>query len=487
MRSLLARIRLEELTIVLILAFFGVAGAIPGIAPNQAAEMTGTAATRLQLLAGIGSQLLVNGIIVFFLVRHKELWRPHWRSFGWASSLAVWALLSLLWSQDPLITARRVVPFALAAAFGMFLVLRFPPQRFLALLQRTFLLLACGSAVLALLLPSTGLDASTGHGGDWQGVFTQKNACGRAMVFALASLLASGRFNPWRTGLLLLFAGELALSGSRGAWLLGALVVFALLALRASCRLDRQTRTAFLLTVSVASIGLAAVAWLGFDDLAVLMGRDPTLTGRTAIWHEVWIAIKHRPLLGYGFSAFWRGAQGASWNVVVALGFVLFHAHNGFLEIWLELGAVGLLLFTVGFLRAAVLLAPELRAGRYREAAWPLAVLLLVALYDLDENTLLSFNGLFWVLYTAALMQIERQALDRAFVRRHLPAHPPARTALFQTADAEPAFPAWWISLPSDQPAAWLYPGSASEMLSVKTLPVGKPRRMAAPPGEPWL
>ena len=93
--------------------------------------------------------------------------------------------------------------------------------------------------------------------------------------------------------------------------------------------------------------------------------------------------------------------------MVVALKFVLFHAHNGFLEIWLELGLAGLLLFALSYARGCYKLWPVIRGGHARAAAWPACVLLLIAAYDFDENTLLSFNGLFWVLYVNALVQIE--------------------------------------------------------------------------------
>lgn len=424
----LGQIRLEEVAIVLILMFFGFAGAIPGIAPNQANEMTGAAAGGLQTVAGIGSQLLINGSIACLLLRHRRsLWRVRAQA-AWPLLPAVFAVLSVLWSQDRLLTARRALPFSLAACFGVYLALQLSRQRFLVLLQWSFAVLAVWSAVLALGFPSIGLDASTGHGGDWQGVFTQKNACGRAMVFAVAGVLAAGRLSFSRSIVLLLFTLELVLSGSRGAWLLAAAVAAALGAFALSCRFDRRTRSALLLGSSAMGCILAVAGVLGFSELAPLLGRDATLTGRTAIWHEVWISILHRPLLGYGFSAFWRGAQGASWDVVVALRFVLFHAHNGFLEIWLELGAAGLLLFALGFVRAGWLLWPELRAGRFSEAAWPLAILLLIVVYDLDENTLLSFNGLFWVLYIAALTQIEMLAVERQSVQRWLAGHAAKRT-----------------------------------------------------------
>ncbi len=433
--NLLARLRISELAVVLALMFFGMSGSIPGIAPNQANEMTGAPATGLQTIAGIGSQLLVNGAILLLLAFNFPQFRKALPGLRWPFLLAVWTLLSVLWSQDPVLTARRSVPFALATAFGVLLAVVYSQRRFLLLLQGSFAALACWSAVLALVFPSIGLDASTGHGGDWQGVFTQKNACGRAMVFAIASVLVSGRLSPARAGLLLLFTCELVLSGSRGAWALALAVVFALGIFQISCRFDRRNRTALFATAGGLFVCAALLCATYFPLVAPLLGRDATLTGRTAIWHEVWLSILHRPVLGYGFSAFWRGAQGASWDVIVALRFVLFHAHNGFLEIWLELGAAGLCLFAASFGRAAFLLWPELRAGRFEEAAWPFSVLLLIAFYDFDENTLLSYNGLFWILYTVAVARIELLASDRRRLRRLLP-----------LSAAEPSRPSPWLA-----------------------------------------
>jgi O-antigen ligase len=150
-----------------------------------------------------------------------------------------------------------------------------------------------------------------------------------------------------------------------------------------------------------------------FPLIAELLGRDSTLSGRTAIWEQVWVAILKHPILGYGFAAFWQGMKGESYNVILALRFVIFHAHNGFLEIWLELGAVGLLLFFLSYVRAWRKLWPILRSGMMGSAIWMVFVLLLLGAYDLDESTLLTFNGLFWVLYVTAIVDVEIIALEQ--------------------------------------------------------------------------
>ena len=411
--SWLSRVGVEEVLCVCLLAFFAMQGSIPGIAPNQANEMTNTPATGLMKAVGIGSQVLVNGTICVFACLHlRRLWCFAF-AMQWAAALALFTVCSTLWSQDAITTARRSAAFALATLFGLYMASRFKIRRQLLLLTSTMAALALATAVLAIFAPSIGLEASTGHFGNWQGVFTQKNACGRAMVFATAALLSLRVALVVRLGCLSLFLFVLVMSGSRGAWMIEGMVLVCYAALHV-LRHFRPSSRSLLLFASIMTIVAATVAaWIYFPLLAGIVGRDSTLTGRTAIWQQVWIAILKHPILGYGFAAFWQGMKGESYNVILALRFVVFHAHNGFLEIWLELGAAGLLLFFVSYLRAWSKLWGILRSDEIGNAFWMVFVLILVAVYDLDENTLLPFNGLFWTLYVGAVANIEIMALEQ--------------------------------------------------------------------------
>jgi len=405
--SWLPDIGIEAVSCVGLLAYFAVQGAIPGIAPNQANEMTNSAATGLMKVGGIGSQLMANGVICALVLSHLRRLRRFAFALQWTAAIAVFAICSTLWSQDAVMSARRSLAFALATLFGLYLASRFQVRQQLRILIVTMVLLAAASIILALAFPSIGLEASTGHSGNWQGAFTQKNACGRAMVFATAALLSLRGAYLWRFICLLLFTFVLVMSGSRGAWLIEGILLVGFGLLRFAERSAPITRL-LLLCGSIAAVVTAMVsAWIYFPLIAGFLGRDPTLSGRTAIWKQVWIAASKHPLLGYGLAAFWQGMKGESYNVILALRFVIFHAHNGLLEIWLELGAVGLLLFVLSYLRAWRKLWPILGSARMGQAFWMIFVLLLVALYDVDENTLLTFNGLYWILYVMAVANIE--------------------------------------------------------------------------------
>lgn len=403
----------EELCCAAILAFFAVQGAVPFIAPNQALEATGAPATLLMFYGGVVSQLMVYGAIGFLLLRQAGRVVRWLSAMQWALALAALTALSTLWSQFPSYTIRRSLPFALAGMFGLYLALRFPLWRQLRILRVTMIVLAVGTVVMAVGFPRLGLDASAGHHADWQGVFTQKNACGRMMVLATAVLLADWKSSWQRLASASLFVLVMLMSGSRSAWLVEAALLFIWSALWVAKRADGRSRV-------IAAFGavatIPAIVCAGYFSLPVLaqwMGRDATLSGRTLIWKQVWTFILQRPWLGWGYDAFWRGTQGEAFRVVAAVHFMVFHAHNGFLEIWLELGALGLAIFALSYLRAWRQIWPALRAGEVDRVMWMVFVLALILLYDLDENTLLIYNGLFWVLYVASLANVEFLAIAR--------------------------------------------------------------------------
>ena len=106
---------------------------------------------------------------------------------------------------------------------------------------------------------------------------------------------------------------------------------------------------ALTLLVIFSAIVAVIVIWPGF--LFSLLGKDVTLTGRTGIWSAVTDSIAKRPLLGYGYQAFWLGLEGESYRVILTVSWVLAQAQNGFLDVMLEMGVAGLVivLFVFGF------------------------------------------------------------------------------------------------------------------------------------------
>jgi exopolysaccharide production protein ExoQ len=402
----------EDLACAGIFLFFSMQGAIPGIAPSQAYEVTGTTPTTAGTVGGIVSQILLNALILLLLLRRPRLVLRQIPAVPWLALLPLIALASTAWSLDPMLTLRRSLPFLVAGLFGLYFAARFSPAHQLRILRLTVLIAAAATLFLVWLVPSLGLDHTAGQTTAWQGIFTQKNACGRIMVLGSAVLLFGERLTPFRIVCLALFLFILVRSGSRGAWIVEAAVLLLWIFLAVGRRAGPRLRLVLAFIGPLCALTLAATGVFLYPRLAPLLGRDATLTGRTAIWHQVLHSIALHPWLGYGYDAFWRGMQGPSLQISASVHFVVVHAHNGFLEILLELGIAGFALLLLSWVQAWWQLGPAWNRGDIQRLAWPLAVLVLIAVYDLDENTLFIHNGLFWPLYVAAAASAARMARD---------------------------------------------------------------------------
>jgi O-antigen ligase len=130
--------------------------------------------------------------------------------------------------------------------------------------------------------------------------------------------------------------------------------------------------------------------------------RDTTLTGRTMIWRYVSHAIRDRPVLGWGFAAYWDDPANVTELNRRALASID-NAHNSFVEIWLGLGTIGLAL-AVAFVALGVLdhMSDVRRRGVQWSTVWSLALLAFM-LVENSTEAMIRYHSSFWVLLVAAV------------------------------------------------------------------------------------
>jgi exopolysaccharide production protein ExoQ len=323
------------------------------------------------------------------------------------------ALASITWSFGPSVTLRRSVALLGTMAVGIYLGTRYTREELFRIL---FWMLAT-ITVVSLLAGMFGTGAAGGPGAAWQGVFGSKNELGHVMALSAATA-ATYFMDPrgrryWATGTFLLAVALLVLSGSKGA----LVVLFAGLLIYPLSRLFRVrpglTGTAAL--AAFAACGVVVTTLAGNSDTVLnLLGRDATLTGRTPLWALIWERIKVRPWLGYGYGGFWlqwNPPSGDIWRVsMMTGGWLPPNGHNGFIDLWADLGLAGLGAFLVSF---AANVARALRLVRESASAvdlFPLLFLYLVVLSNLTESVLVTHNSLIWLLYVALSIQLGLEA-----------------------------------------------------------------------------
>lgn len=85
------------------------------------------------------------------------------------------------------------------------------------------------------------------------------------------------------------------------------------------------------------------------SEIPALFGKDTSLTGRDVIWIYIWNEILKRPLLGYGYGTYWIMGTHIIDLFSSFVGWRVNEAHNGFLEIALQLGIVGFAIFILTY------------------------------------------------------------------------------------------------------------------------------------------
>jgi exopolysaccharide production protein ExoQ len=263
------------------------------------------------------------------------------------------------------------------------------------------------------LLPEYGVMTGP-HSGAWSGVFYHKNSFGRIMALAtLVFFLLVLGCRELRLIALLGMALSIALvfaSLSQASMIVAIACLGSVGVLLAVQALPGRKKLVILLTAA-AVCALTAI-WAIQHEGSILghIGRDPTFTGRTDLWFVLWEKARIHPWLGYGYGAFWRGAAGVSGEVQQALqGWYPIHAHNGLLDLVLELGIVGLLIFLVPLGIYGYRTYSWGIAQRLPLCLWPAMYLLFLVLSNLAESALVRQNNIYWVLYVAAVLTVQRQ------------------------------------------------------------------------------
>jgi len=378
-----------------------------------------------------------------FLIRARPTFR--WRKTPKTLVLfLVLAIVSIAWSAYPGASALGVVSQLATTLAGLFLGLRLGWAGLLSALSSAFrwilglsLLFEFVVAVFVRqpVLPLTPVEAvppgplpqafywSRGllfHGGPLQGIVGNSN------LLAMIALLAIIVFG-------IQFADRTIRRGSAATWLVIAVLVFVMT--RSATVIAATLATAVVLGFAlwtrrvgprrrtpvyiVAIVAVAAVVTLVSvfaSRIPALFGKSEDLTGRLDIWDKVVGLAQQRPVFGWGWVSYWAPWVKPFDGLATRNGVEYLQAHNAWLDVWLQLGMVGLVVFILlvlsTFGRSWFLAVDRPRAGvaddRAYSATTLLPLLLLAALIaqSFAESRLLIEGG--WALLVALAISTKR-------------------------------------------------------------------------------
>jgi exopolysaccharide production protein ExoQ len=367
----------------------------------------------LPLLLDKSLHLLAYVIVTFlFLI--------HWRKILYVLSKDPSLLLilglsvaSIIWSVSPeasLLSIRALLNTSLLAAY---IATYYKPHEQLKLWAGIFFIWGVLSLLIELVYPSYGANLEF-----WTGLFAFKYGLGLSMALgsaiAISNMLSKGKYALFSA--MCLFPALVLLIFSQSTTNLLALVL-SLLPLPIyifSKQSNYKLRIILYVGVVLLGISLTLVTFLNIETIVVdWLGKDFSLTGRLPLWQAIFRQGMERPWFGYGHGAFWSTKESIqairenAWPDLPPTGTYLstFHSHNGFLELFLNLGFLGVLAFAVNFCLVLSRVVFLFLYTKTVESLWMLQTLIFMIVVNISEvGTILVGYQLLWILYiTVAL------------------------------------------------------------------------------------
>ncbi len=343
---------------------------------------------------------------------------------AWPAWLVIgWALLSFMWADHPDLAVRRSVRLAIVAVTGFGLALTMPdPKKFMPLM-----LVVTGIVLTINVLGSVALPHIAVSESGYRGMHSHKNTAGQVtLVAVLAWMVAAAIVRDVRARMLVTlgavaWAGFLVLTQSKTSLGAAAIVPLALIAGNMVMRAERLPgRALAALFFSILMALWFAMLALGLDwtDFALFFFDDLTFTGRTSLWSFISTEIRESPWLGVGYGSFWQtGLRFSPLEYTREWFNNASQSHNGYLDLILHLGFIGLglgLLAIVQSLVAALRLLGRPNIGTAEQGAYLMAMAFLLGIMVMNfmETSYFRSAGYLGTIFLFVYFAVIRWGLD---------------------------------------------------------------------------
>jgi O-antigen ligase len=345
------------------------------------------------------ARVACSALILYLLsTRLREIAKVCWKAKMFLA-LPGLAFVSALWSQDPAHTLVSALNLVLTTLFAVYLYVRYPGKRLMDFLIFSAVVPMLLCIFLVIFVPKVGIDSYQQD--SWRGIFGQRNNCAMVCTLFLAVALhyraRSFADQVARATVFVLSLLFIVMSGSRQGWIFSVLALALTLGLRLIARMRSLDRIFVLMAAAVPAALLIFLIATNVTQLLYLMDKDPTITQRTVIWAEVLPSIVKQPFAGYGYLSYWQGLNGESMGAVLTTGWMEGQAQDGYLDVLLGLGVIGLAPVLWMFVRAFVQAVKAIE----RRIAGPVVLLATVLLplvlaENVGESSILTPLGIPW-------------------------------------------------------------------------------------------
>ena len=325
------------------------------------------------------------------------------------------AIASIFWSANPSNTAYQARLLLRPTIFGVYLAMQYTPREQIRLLSWTIGIIMILSLASSLLFPSYGIQEINGTLA-WRGIYTHKQLFGRQMGFAASLFIINifdKRSNRWIAIIGLSLGFALILLSKSKSGLIFFLFSLVIIPIYNFNKLRKIRLLLFLILLLIFSI-VSFLVTVNFEYIVVdFLGKDIELNGRLPLWTLAIEKGLEQPWLGYGYRGFWSSDVSDSvlynsWAVLeeeFRNRTIEFHSHNGFIDLFLELGLIGILIFLLNFFFFIKRVLTLILTNRAIEYFYMLQVAGICWITNISESRLiLTSNSTLWIIYVTTVL-----------------------------------------------------------------------------------
>jgi len=354
--------------------------------------------------------LIAAGVLV--LIKRELDWQKLFAKNAWLCLFFIFAAISFSWSDYPFIAFKRWIK-SLGTVIMVLIILseERPYEAIGVILRRTAFVLLPLSVIFIHYYPGLGRVYNSTGGVIIAGVTTHKNSLGALCMISGIYFTWDLLLNRWKTSeseqrlhysIYLIMAPMiiwLLYTANSATSLVCMLLAICLFIVGQQSIFAQNPRNIFIF--GFVCIVIYAILEFFFDVqnvLIAMLGRRPDLTTRVPMWEELLTMAEH-PLIGFGFESFWLGERR---KVMIENWGIERQAHNGYLDIYLSLGYLGLFL-VLAYILSGLKKVYHYMLIEYPNALFRLCIILVFVFYNWTENAFHLLNVL-WLLLLFSVM-----------------------------------------------------------------------------------
>jgi exopolysaccharide production protein ExoQ len=357
-------------------------------------------------------------IIIVMMILYKRKETVVWligKNY-WLIALIAFMGISVIWSELPFISLKRWVrSFGTLSMFLLICSEEHPFQSAAKVVELLASVFVVGSLLGIVLFPDICTEIWSNGQAMWLGLTIHKNtlgqygAIGTVFFFWRIITVRQDRFILYSP--IMMFLSVVVLIGSKSFTSLSIafVAVAVMLLMKLSQKFGKYNVIFFLLFIPAVFAGLQFIqnGILKKPIMSYILevgDKDETFSGRTDIWRfALEGATTKEKLVGKGYAIFWETRKAD--RIRYLLDWDFFNGHNGYMDFYLQLGIIGLMLLTGFLVHTLVTVLKQCKTDSAYSTLY-IGFFLMSIISNLFESNFGTPNGLLWFLMLLASMKV---------------------------------------------------------------------------------